>query len=988
MSDTNAPASGGLTTACTNRPRFVTGVMIVATIVLGLLAGIPSLWPEKTHEVAPWLNTLRVDTDPENMLAADEPVRAFHHDAKKRFGLHDIVVLGVVNDTNPDGVFNTETLGDVYALTQYAKTLKGEAIGEKDDPEAGVVRVDLIAPSTVDFIENAGIGTVRFDWLMPSPPKTQEEALAVRDRARRIPFLNGTLISDRTDDALCLYIPLTRKDLAHQVSVRLQKKIDELKGAGGAAAENKYYITGLPVAEDTFGVEMFKQMAISAPLAMLVIFILMWIFFKKITLIIPPMIVAMVTSIMTMALLVISGKTVHIMSSMIPIFIMPIAVLDAIHIISDFFDRYGETRDRRKTVIAVMHELYSPMLFTSLTTTAGFASLALTPIPPVQVFGIFVAIGVMLAWVLTVTFIPAAIMFIPESRLASLASETAHEDEANSPLGRWLPRVGRFTYAKAGLIAVLAVVVMGVSGYGISKIRINDNPTKWFEPAHPIRVADRVLNKHFGGTYMAYLELEAPPVGIDVTSYAQGVATRLANKLDEWKDTEHAQDAVDATTHELTTLAEHAKTPWGLLADTQAYVQNKLDTCPDAEYDAWSEVSDALGVERSAFEVFKQPEVLRWMRDMQDQIETITDDKGAPIVGKSNSLADIVMTVHRDLLGGEQSEYRVPDSPAAVAQCLIQYQSSHRYTDLDHFVLRDSSKPEVDYRKSSLWFQLTSGDNKDMELVTEALESYVKSTPPPDGLTHHWFGLTYINVIWQDKMVSGMLQAFLGSFLVVLFMMIILFRSALWGILSMIPLTLTVGLIYGIIGLVGKDYDMPVAVLSSLSLGLSVDYAIHFLARSRNMRAKYGTWKESVGPVFGEPARAITRNAIVVGMGFLPLLAAPLVPYQTVGFFIAAILLTAGISTLILLPALMRFLEPLLFAETAGKVFTCRCGTCVVTSATLLALIAVNAHQFLTGRATIVTWISLGLIPVFAVACFVASRRKACRVPTVQGEPA
>ena len=57
-----------------------------------------------------------------------------------------------------------------------------------------------------------------------------------------------------------------------------------------------------------------------------------------------------------------------------------------------------------------------PMLFTSLTTTAGFLSLAFARIPPVQVFGVFVAIGVMVAWILTITFIPASIALMnPES---------------------------------------------------------------------------------------------------------------------------------------------------------------------------------------------------------------------------------------------------------------------------------------------------------------------------------------------------------------------------------------------------------------------------------------------------------------------------------------------------------------------------------------------------------------------------------------------
>ncbi|MBW2064665.1 MAG: hypothetical protein JRJ03_06980 [Deltaproteobacteria bacterium] len=76
----------------------------------------------------------------------------------------------------------------------------------------------------------------------------------------------------------------------------------------------------------------------------------------------------------------------------------------------------------------------------------------------------------------------------------------------------------------------------------------------------------------------------------------------------------------------------------------------------------------------------------------------------------------------------------------------------------------------------------------------------------------------------------------------------------------MVPLTVTIGAIYGAIGLIGKDYDMPVAVLSSLTLGLAVDFAIHFLARGRAMYENVGSWKEAALCVFGEPARAVMTN--------------------------------------------------------------------------------------------------------------------------------
>jgi len=69
---------------------------------------------------------------------------------------------------------------------------------------------------------------------------------------------------------LDIYLPITSKDFAYHVKNRLLEKI---KSFGDTQGDN-YSITGLPVAEDTFGVEVFVQMAISAPLAMVTIFLI------------------------------------------------------------------------------------------------------------------------------------------------------------------------------------------------------------------------------------------------------------------------------------------------------------------------------------------------------------------------------------------------------------------------------------------------------------------------------------------------------------------------------------------------------------------------------------------------------------------------------------------------------------------------------------------------------------------------------------------
>ncbi len=955
-------AGSGLVRVSVTYPEAMTAVMCAVALALTMLVALPSVWPQHFGV----LKGVQVDTDPENMLSKNEAVRLFHNEMKGLFALNDIVVLGIVNESDPNGVFNPGSLSNIHTLTDYALTLKGQVIGEAD-PEAGVISADVIAPSTVDNIEQGGPGVVTFEWLMPEAPKDEAAALAVRDKARRIPFLNGTMVSE-SGKALAIYLPLSSKDLSYKVYSRLRAKIAEMEG------EDRYFITGLPVANDVFGVEMFVQMAISAPLAMLVIFVLLLVFFRKLTLIISPMIVAMVSVICTMGALIVTGNTIHIMSSMIPIFIMPIAVLDSIHILSEFFDRYQETRDRRKTIAAVMKTLFVPMFYTSLTSSAGFASLALTPIPPVQIFGIFVATGIMLAWLLTVSFIPAYIMMIPERRLANFgASHGDGEGGQHGLVGRLLAFTGQATYRRARVILILSVVAAIAAAAGIQRIQINDNPIKWFKASHDIRVADRVLNEHFAGTYMAYLTLRvegagaasevgaipSEPVPADADAGAPALPSGLGDSDGPALPAGLGSSEEPGLPAGLGGAPEEPALPAGLGGAVS-------DTPPE---------SAEVAAKDEALEVFKEPAILRYMTGLQEHL------LATGVVGKSNSLTDIVKTVHRELLDGTEAAFRIPDSRAGVAQCLMQYQSSHRPHDLWHLVTPG-------YDTTSIWVQLKSGDNKDMSRVVASIDSYVKEHPltftvgenkTKVTLERQWFGLTYVNVVWQEKMVSGMLQAFLGSFLVVLLMMIVLFRSGLWGLLSMIPLTITIGLIYGVIGFIGKDYDMPVAVLSSLTLGWAVDFAIHFLARARALHAQYGSWEKAHEHVFGEPARAITRNVIVIAVGFTPLLFAPLMPYVTVGVFLASILLVSGAGTLLILPALIRVLEPLLFPKTKVCSVTCRCGTCVVTGIVAVLLVVLNVHQFLAVGWTTLTWISLAALPILAVVCAVLSRREKCR---------
>jgi predicted RND superfamily exporter protein len=491
---------------------------------------------------------------------------------------------------------------------------------------------------------------------------------------------------------------------------------------------------------------------------------------------------------------------------MIPVFLMPIAILDDVHVLSEFFDQYRVLGDKRRALLQGMQSLYQPMLFTSLTSAVGFASLALADIPPVRVFGLFVAFGIMAAWLFSMTMVPAVISLMSDEKLKKILPKEGNDSSAI--FDRVLKPIGRLAFSRARTVLILSLVLLAIGISGVMQIRINDNPVKWFKKGHPMRVADTVMNHLFGGTYMAY-----------------------------------------------------------------------------------------LAVEGQEPETIKRPEVVSYLDRIQTNME------GNSLVGKTSSAADIVKRINLVLHNNDKAYYKVPESKEAVGQFLFLFQSSGDPNDLDNFVDREA-------RQGNIWIQMKGGDNQQMVEVESGLESFVKANPLPDGITLHWSGLTYINKVWQDLMVFGMLKAILGSFLVVFLLMVIQFRSLTLGFLSMIPLSVSILLSYGLIGWVGKDYDMPIAVCSSLSLGLGIDFAIHFIQRFQAHYGKTGSLEETNRYMFGEPGRAIARNAIVISLGFLPLVASSLTPYVTVGFFFALLMAFSTLSTLFVLPAALRILGP------------------------------------------------------------------------------
>jgi hypothetical protein len=741
-------------------------------IVIGVVVGLSMLFAIQFPRI-------KTDTDPKHMLPATSDVRKYNDKVEGQFELHaDWIVLGVVNEA---GVLNTTTLAKIARITDEVSNI------------SGVIAPDVVSFTTADNVQATG-DNLYARRVMDTVPTTKAQLANMRKSLYENPMFVDRLIS-KDGQATAIYIPIEKTANGKVIADRIRTVMEKEKKDGNG---DHFYLAGDPVARDTFGAEMFKQMAVFSPIAGLLMFLALLLMFRNFVPVIACMAVAMVCIIWAMGGTIGLGIPIHIMSSMSPVFLMAIST-DTVHIFNEFYFRYKETGDKPRAIRETMRAVGRPLIYTDLTTVVGFAALAIGPIIPLRVFGLLVAFGTLVLLALSFTLTPALLTLVKPERLAVL---TAREDLHDSRTSRWLTRFAQWSIRHRKAVALTGVVVLVISLVGIQRIRVNNNMVEWFRPQSDIRVADTIMNQKLGGTATAYL------VAI---GDADGAMTR--------------------------------------------------------------------------------PDTLRRIERRQRELEQL------PLVGKTTSLVDVVKRINR-VMHGDNPKYEViPDSNEVIAQYLLLFSMVGKPRDLNNFV-------DYPMRQGNIWVQLKTWDATAMETVMQRLDHQTANT----GLTIKPAGIAYFNLVWNKEVLWGMLYGFGLSCVLVLALMTLCFRSLRWGLVAALPLLFTILVIYGVVGFVGKDFDMPISVLSTLSLGLATDFAIHFIGRFRQRRAELGgnpPLDEVLVWTVARPGKGVLRNAVLFALGFSVMIFASLTPYITVGLFMAAIMLLSALVTLLYLPALV-----------------------------------------------------------------------------------
>ena len=720
---------------------------------------------------------IKIDTDPKHMLPTTSPVRVYNDEVDRLFSLHaDMLVLGI---SNKEGILNPDTLKRIAFITQSVLKIKG------------VITQDVLSLSTVNDVMVKG-DNLQVRPLLDKVPETKDEI----ESMKKVLYDNSMLVDrfiSQDGKTTAMYIPIEPTANGKAIADVIRKIVKEI------GPPEEYYLAGDPIARDTFGAQMFRQMGFFSPLSGLVMCIALLFMFRNFALVFTNMGVAMISIFWSLGLLIGMGFPVHIMSSMMPVFLMAIST-DTVHIFNEFYFRFREVKDKRRAVLETMNAVAQPVFYSDLTTAVGFASLATGAIVPVKVFGLFVAFGTLVILLMSYTFVPAVLMLIKENAIQkALKQEDSKRDNAQAG---WLVKLRALNLSKSSAILRVGFILIVFSVIGISQINVNNNMVSWFKAKSEIRRSDKILNKELGGTSLAYFVIDS---------------------------------------------------------DKEDFI--------------------------------KEPSTLRYIEALQRQLEE------NPLVGKTTSVADYVKHINRVLHQNDPKFEVIPDSKDEIAQYLFLMEMSARPNDLNNVV-------DYPFKKANIWVQVKTWDAGVMRKLIQAVQKYTLHHPLPEAKFKP-AGIAYFNMVWNDEVLWGMISSFLASLIIVLGLLIFEYRSFKWGIISFMPLLATIVIIYGMVGWVGKDFDMPISVLSTLSLGMAIDFAIHFVSRFKQRYKEAPNLEEALAWTMDRPGKGIIRNSIVFASGFAIMVFASLTPYITVGIFMALIMILSSIATLVYLPALI-----------------------------------------------------------------------------------
>ncbi len=270
--------------------------------------------------------------------------------------------------------------------------------------------------------------------------------------------------------------------------------------------ELEVYYTGLPELI-SFQVIMQQEMGNIFLGLFLLIFILSWILFKHLSAPVWILAVIIMTLVLELGFIGLSGMPMSSLSQAMLLLVILISVADTVHVLSSYQLSRLNGHDHESSMSLAFSKAAFSCFLTTLTTVIGFSSLWIVkPSVPIANFGIMASIGLILAYVVSITFLP---MLMDFWKLKIKVKDSDPKKQKTYPIFNMIHKI---TESRPKFVLSACCFVILVVGLGALKLRIDTNTLEAFDESTEIRQSFEVADRHMGGTQNIDLMIELEKV--------------------------------------------------------------------------------------------------------------------------------------------------------------------------------------------------------------------------------------------------------------------------------------------------------------------------------------------------------------------------------------------------------------------------------------------------------------------------------------------
>lgn len=671
-------------------------------------------------------------------------------------------------------------------------------------------------------------GGLEINPIYEEVPDSAADMKRIRRQVEDNELFNGVLSIDNGKFTSIIIETTIEDDDAATKYLMYQKLLEILNKT--VPGPEKHFIAGMPVFSATLSHTMETDTRRLFPIVFLLVIFCLWVSFRMFKGILVPLLVVVFSLVWTLSLKVLFDIPLNIISTALPVFILSIGVADGIHIFSDFRDHMLDGLNKIEAIKQTMRELTSPVVMTSLTTASAFFALAVTDIIQIRHFGIFVAVGTLIAMVFSLLFIPALLGILPQSAM----KRTGKTGGLDRFVRVGLEKISQFAITKPRLVLLTAGIISVVALYGLTLVKVENNPIGYFKQDSEL--------------------------------------VRATNKIDD-------------------------RASGSIVLNILVEAQDKED------------------------EPLKNPENLKTIMDLSTFLD------GQPHVGKVLGLPQLIRRINLVLHNNDLAFNRIPDKyekigtgskeiltegtaePAQVSRI------PGRQMISQYLLLYENSGGEVltdvvdsNYRQTNLSVMIKTNSSTEIAGLTEKIKQYIMLNFP-ENLQVTYSGTAHLSTESTIEIVNGQITSFILSLALTFFLLILTFKSAKTGLFAIMPLLTTVLVNFGVMGFLGIHLNIGSAIISSIVIGVGVDYSIHYLSRFQENIKNRLSFRDAIMRTVRFSGKAILANAFTVSIGFIALLFSAVTPLITVGGMIILTMFVSSFCTIVLLPALLSVFQ-------------------------------------------------------------------------------